>query len=316
MLDSATSDATGWVRFPTLPGGGDERFEAQSGTSMGWDEAWGRDSFGVVLGAARWTELRFGDGAPREVWAVRTSLRAAVTGGVARMLLPRGVPTGIAGVDSGALRPAGTSTGLSDSVRLRWDRERFLVADFDGDLSRTLPGALVGGGWWYASNDSFTGGGSRFLPLGVEADLQLAQAPAESSWSGRSLRLVYDADTTFEARFLTTGFLFGASGTSTRNLSCLDSVAFMARGSGSFVLKTQLPPGSEGVQKGTTFDAPSDWTRMAIPASGFLGADAPPSILQRLTGLQFLSTDSGELWLDDIELVGCRPEEVYPELGP
>lgn len=315
-LDSSTTDASGFAHFASRPEGGSDRFEAQSDTLMGWNEAFGGDTFAIALKPTRWAEIRFDSAAPTTVWASRTSLNAHIAGGKVRIRLPAGIPSQLAGVASGALRPAGTVPATSDSVKLQWRPDRFLVDDFEGDMARTVPGSFLGGGYWYASNDSFTGGGSRFLPLGVESDLVLARAPAESSLAGHSLRLVYDVDTSFEGRFLTAGFLFGSTGTDTRNLSCLDSVVFMARGEGTFHLKTQLGPDLGAYQTWIAFSPTSSWRRFSLPTSAFWTETATSSLLARLVGLQFLSTEPGELWLDDLELVGCRPEDVYPELGP
>ncbi len=43
---------------------------------------------------------------------------------------------------------------------------------------------------------------------------------------------------------------------------------------------------------------------------------ATSALLAHLVGLQFIAARPGELSLDDVELVGCRMEDVYPELGP
>jgi len=316
VLDSVVSDEQGIARFARRGDGGSDRFEGEADSLMGWNEAYGDTAFTVNLGRMHWTELRFDSAFPDHVWAARTSLRASVADGRARLRLPVGTPSVLAGLAAGSLRHVGTGLAGTDSVHLVWNPKRLLVADFDGDMSRTLPGAIVGGGWWYASNDAHMGGGSRFLPAGAEDDLSLAQAPAESSWAGRSLRLVYTVDTAFYGHYLTTGFLFGASNETARDLSCLDSVVFQARGRGSFWLKTHLPSGLDSLQTGIQFSPTDTWRRFSLPTSSFWIGGATPSLLSRLVGLQFIATSSGELWLDDIEFVGCRPEEAYPELGP
>lgn len=317
VLDSAPTDASGFARFPKRALGASDRFEAESGSRLGWNEAFGADTFAVRLGGTRWTELSFAGRAPSSVWAARTSLHAAVVAGRFGMRLPADVASPLAGLDSGGIRPVGTASGRgADTVRLAWNPERFLVADFDGDMARTLPGGLAGGGWWYASTDAHLGGSSAFLPLGAERDLALAQAPAESSWAGRSLRLGYRMDTAFSGRFLTTGFLFGNSSDDGRDLSCLDSVVFRARGAGSFGLKLQLPDGLDSLQTAIPFALSDEWRRYSLPVSSFWTGGATPALLSRLVGLQFLATSSGELWLDDLELSGCRIQDVYPLLGP
>lgn len=317
VFDSATTDASGLVLFAERAGGASDRFEVQSGTRMGWNEAYGADSFAVTLGDTRWVVLSFGARAPRTVWAARTSLQAAVVDGRARMRLPAGVANSLAGLDSGVLRSAGTVPGrAADTVLLDWNPERFLIADFDGDMNRTLPGALTGGGWWYASTDQHLGGSSAFTPAGAEFDPGLAQAPAESSWTGRSFRLGYRVDTTFEGHFLTAGFLFGANNAQSRDLSCLDTVVFRARGNGTFGLKTHLPDSMDSLQTSIAFTPTTTWSRFALPTNAFWTNEAPSALLAHLIGLQFIATRPGELWLDDLELVGCRVEDVYPELGP
>lgn len=316
VLDSAVTDELGIARFAMRAGGGSDRFEAESDTLMGWNEAFGDSAFDVALRPVRWTVLRFDSAAPAQVWAARTSLRARVVEGRAYMRLPVGIATVLAGLDSGSLRPAGTHDGETDTVHMVWSPRRFLLADFDGDMNRTLPGSIAGGGWWYASNDAHLGGSSRFLPLGVEGDLSLAQAPAESSLAGRSLRLVYGMDTAFYGHYLTTGFLFGTSSETARDLSCLDSVVFHARGHGSFQLKTHLPSAyADSLEGGISFAPGVEWRRFSLAASDFWKDGARTSLLSHLVGMQFIATKPGELWLDDLELVGCRPEEVYPELG-
>jgi len=316
VLDSAVTDASGAARFAVRAGGEDDRFEGQSDSLLGWTTAQGKSAMAVSLAGMRWTELGFDSAAPAQVWAQHTSLRAAVEQGRARIRLPSGVASALVGFGTGAVRPVGEVAGMTDSVKLRWEPGRFPVDDFEGGLVRTVPGRLVGGGEWSFAGSSGTATGSRFLPAGVENDHSLAIGPADSSWSGRSVRLGYSVALGGVVQNLGVRFRFGKDTVSGHDLSCLDSVVFMARGSGNIYLRTWLPAGLDSLSTGISFVPTAGWQRHSLATGAFWWGNATPALLKDLVGLEFWAVNSGELWLDDIELKGCDLGEVYPELGP
>lgn len=231
------------------------------------------------------------------------------------MRVPEGQGVVLTGVGTGELRAVGTVNGANDSVRLHWDPDRFLLDDFETASSRTLPGLVAGGGEWFLATDSAQGGLSRFLPDGVMTDRSLALAPVDSGWSGRSLRLGFFVQQGLPANYLTVGFLFGRDSTDARDLSCLDSVVFRAKGSGNFFLEPRLLPGMVDFRTAISFLPGPDWVRFSLPASAFWSGRASSALLSETVGLEFRATASGELWVDELELKGCRVGQVYPMLG-
>lgn len=315
VLDSAVCDSTGTVRIPAGPGGTDDRLEVQSDSLMGWMSVGGKKDVAVRLGRTSVGTFLFDSLASERVWVNRTSLQTLVSGGTARLCVPEGLPVLLTGTGAGEVRVVGNVDGAKDSVRLRWEPDRFLLDDFEAAPVRILPGLLTEGGAWFFTTDSAQGGRSRFLPEGVTDNRSLALVAGDSAWSGRSLRLGFSVVQGLPANSLTVGFLFGRDSSDARDLSCLDSVVFRAKGSGNVFLEPRLLPGDGDYRNGISFLPGATWIRYSLPATAFWSGRTTSDLLSRLVGLEFRVAASGELWLDELELKGCRVGQVYPELG-
>lgn len=221
----------------------------------------------------------------------------------------------IAGIDSNKIRPAGYWNSEQDSFIGYWEPNRFMIARFDAETRIVEPqwlrtgGSQNGGAIWLKEYPE-----SKFFPAGVSDSLELAQAPYDSSFSGRSMRLNFVPDTANQSRYLWVRFVFG-KGDEGFDFSCLDSLVFQYKGNAAISL---LARNSEGNSLSISIPTQTEWTRISISMSSLKGSSPSwnwDGYKTHISSFIFSSEKAGTFWLDDFEAIGCNLGEVFPSLG-
>lgn len=182
---------------------------------------------------------------------------------------------------------------------------QILLDDFEDGDARTRFGAWTGGGWWWISGST----GIHLSPDGV--DTKPSRSVFADGGGGNVFHFSADfpanADTSARARC---GVDLGPSPV---DLASLSSVRFRARGIGvtTFFVNSESIPLSETVQASFALD--SVWRDFEIPLSRLhqpswagtaLDSASRMQLLRRSVGLTWSLAASGDIWLDDIRLVG------------
>jgi hypothetical protein len=91
---------------------------------------------------------------------------------------------------------------------------------------------------------------------------------------------------------------------------------FTARGSGRLGVKATGSWEDSGIYFAAQVQLGPAWRRYAIPADSQTSSSGRTwrDVAGRTRGLAFVVPDSGDLWLDDIELVGVPPESLFQPL--
>jgi hypothetical protein len=219
----------------------------------------------------------------------------------------------IGGLDSQRIHPAGYWDANAQQFVPTWEPERLLIARFDAETHIIEP-------QWIRSGSSIHGGAiwlkeyppSLFFPEGVTDSLELALAPPDSSYKGRSMRLILAPDTNEQLRYLWIRFVFGFENSSF-DWTCLDSLVFQYKGNAKMSL---LIRNNEGNALTASFPTAIDWTRISIPLNTLHGSQESwtwDAFQSQLSSLIFSSEEPGEFWLDELEAIGCRHEDVFAD---
>lgn len=173
-----------------------------------------------------------------------------------------------------------------------------LLEDFeDGDLRhRWAP--LVGGGWWYATQDS-----------------SVTRTAAGLETLGSDSGTAYAAAFVFDSAGSYAWANFGTSlgNPDTIRLDGLTAVSFRARGTGRVGVNLSAPGGILAAW----IDLPSTWQTLRIPIDSFAigkGSSASATRLSLLGSASSLSWQllaSGEIHIDDIRLEGVTARSAW-----
>jgi hypothetical protein len=174
----------------------------------------------------------------------------------------------------------------------------WLIDDFDGSLTRTRLGSLIGGGWWYVASQGADSLSTR--------DIALTRDTLDARNGRASLRANF-AFTSAPAGYGLVGFHFGPTQADPVDLSGLDSLVFWIKGRGAvrveFVADTV-----GGVTSHAYVVTPNTvWTRHSVPASSLAPIDAGRSWAvdsKRVRFLQFIVFQTAEFRLDDLHYFG------------
>lgn len=199
-----------------------------------------------------------------------------------------------------------------------------LLDDFESSGTQSALASALGSGWWFALTDSLSGGASKALPAGVIQSFRLAYDTL-TSWDRTSLSVGFHIDPAQSVRYGVVGVEMASSGRWV-DLSTMDSLTFMARGSGTFKLEffteAGMLPDADPNGQFRVFVTPSPtWTRMVIRRDQILApagsraqnAGIPWSLAStRCRRLAFLASDTASLQLDDMVLHGPSLRELFP----
>lgn len=221
-------------------------------------------------------------------------------------------------LDDGTVREAALPL-VTDSV-LDLSQDGILLEDFETVGNRSTLGSQIGSGWWYALDDSAQGGTSEILPAGTVHDV----APAfgtDSAWSGRGLSVSFTMDTTRPVHYAQLGLELAPKAL-WMDLSSLDSLSFMARGSGTLQLRMETSTGYDlardfGGDYVVTVTLPAAWSRIVVKSSDFkpLAGQtlAASQALRQVRRVLFHSESPMTLRMDDLRLHGPTLSELVPK---
>lgn len=221
-------------------------------------------------------------------------------------------------LDDGSVRETALPP-VTDSV-LDLSQGGILLDDFEGTANRSTLGTQIGSGWWYAMDDSAQGGTSNLLPVGTTHDVSLAFG-TDSAWSGRSLSVAFAMDTTRPVHYAQLGLELSPKGL-WMDLSRLDSLSFMARGSGSFQIWMETSTRYDllrdfGGDYAATVPLPATWSRIVLKPSDFQPHDgqtlATSQALRQVRRILFISDRPMSLRMDELRLYGPRLSELIPK---
>jgi hypothetical protein len=99
------------------------------------------------------------------------------------------------------------------------------------------------------------------------------------------------------------------------DLSAADSIIFRAKGSGSFFLEllgsetdSLVATGKTEVMPQVMLSLNSDWTRYSVPIKSMGGTEKQ---LKSVRLLAWVFTQSAELWLDDVKIIGISRDDLW-----
>lgn len=190
-------------------------------------------------------------------------------------------------------------------------RTTTFLDDFQTQTRQNIFGQRLGGGYWFGVAE---GGPSSKSPISTP-DLASAHEPG---WIGSSFHVQLQVDTlttTGNVSVLAMDFATASEGRTDvlRDLSRLDSVVFMTRGRGTVDVRLI---GAGGCPLVAPLVLPDAWKRIALGAEDFhpAGSCQDNAELRRIGGLGFAARHDAELWLDNLELLGISPRDLFPEL--
>lgn len=174
----------------------------------------------------------------------------------------------------------------------------WLVDDFEGGLTRTRLGSLVGGGWWYVASQGADSLSTR--------DIALTRDTLDAHNGRTSLRANFSFSSSPSGYGLV-GFHFGPTQADPVDLSGLDSLVFWIKGRGT--VRVEFVADTVGGVTSHAYVVTPDtaWARHAVPASSLSPIDAGRSWAvdsKRVRFLQFIVFQAAEFRLDDLRYFG------------
>lgn len=192
-----------------------------------------------------------------------------------------------------------------------------LLDDFEDGDSRLRHGPWTGGGWWWLDADS----GVNLSPDSVGA--KPARAIIADGAGGKvfhvSAAFPADADATSWAQC---GHDFG---TRPLDLSALVSIRFRARGIGTLGVLVNIDSATPAQVPQASIVLDSVWKEFDVPVSSLqlpswsgvvLDSAARADRLRRAVGLTWSLNGSGDIWLDDVRLVGPSTSLLWGDNPP
>lgn len=217
--------------------------------------------------------------------------------------LPAGVHTVQLLNSSSLLRAYATVTagGVSNVGELRAEAgARLLLDDFEDRNTQHRFVALAGQSWWYLdASDGVTLSGVAGSPLPLDSG---------DAVFGRSLHFSADFSGADTGSWVDCGVQIGLR-ERFYDLSGVDSLVFWAKGNGSPLVAFYLKAGN--IRKPLTLHA--DWSRYAVPLDSmvFVGTSGTQPDRAAAVILAWKLIGTGELWLDEIELVGAKATQIW-----
>lgn len=213
---------------------------------------------------------------------------------------------------------------ISDSLVLVPSSSQVLLDDFEGSDGRSALGDALGAGWWYALTDTAEGGRSTIVPNEVLSDVRFAFGRTDA-WKGSGLSLRFQVDRSRPVFYALIGTVL-SDDQHWMDLSKVDSISFMARGSGTvrivFSTQASLEPTLDLVGYfGTDFELPGNWMQLVVrrqdirapensrPWQQGIGWD---SASRRVRNLAFMAKDTATIQIDDIVLHGPSLPDLLP----
>jgi hypothetical protein len=214
---------------------------------------------------------------------------------------------------------------LVDSLLALPDHDSVLLDDFENPDNRSRLGSAVGSGWWFVNDDSLSQGTSKAFPAGITKNIRPAYSDSDA-YEKTSLAIRFEVDQSHIIHYCQLGLLLSDSG-AYMDLSGLDSISFMAKGTGFvrllFGTRLSMEPTLDPLgMTGVNLTIPDTWTRMVVrrsdilPASGSRSANQgiPWSIESKtVRTMVFFFDMSASLQLDDIVFHGPKLTDLRPK---
>jgi hypothetical protein len=301
--------------------------EARSGdTVLGLWQAKGGDT-ALQLEAPRpvlWAaQLRMGDaaiaGATLHIVGSTQSARSDAQGRFTLARTGNGQEWATVELPDGSVRDV-RLPATSGALLVLPDHPSVLLDDFEGADTRSVLGNAIGSGWWFAVTDSQ----SSILPVGTAISARNAYT-TKDAYSGTSLSVQFRVNPSGITPYGILGVTLSDTGYWT-DLSTLDSVTFLAKGTGNarivFVTRCSLEPTIDQVGWfGAARTLPSAWTRVVLRKDEISAPAGSRSAQQGISwataskqvrSFGFIVSDTVSLQLDSIVFHGPHLSDLAP----
>jgi hypothetical protein len=318
VLDSQSTDDSGRAVFSALP-----RvrlaLEAQQGSAVVHQELPAvRDSFQVLTlhnGGSIRVRLTGDVTGVRALLLRGTSQEARLQGDQSWVFpwVPQGPYTLVAWKDSTLVPLARLVVDSARTLDTVLDlRPMVLLDDFEANSVRNLIGQELGGGAWFVTGEGWQSGKS---PVSIP-DLAAAREPG---WNGKSMHVQFQVDTSLDANYSMLGMDLAQSPDGKpqvwRNLTHADSLAFYTRGRGSLALRFLSAVSSDSCSYEVPLALSGTWHRVSVNLDTVrvVGNACPTwtEARRQVAGIGFVAHRDAELWLDDLQLYGLLPGELF-----
>jgi hypothetical protein len=211
---------------------------------------------------------------------------------------------------------AAGDTGYSGPLRLD-TAGQILIDDFEDGDSRSRYGPWTGDGWWWVGADSTV----TLLP--DSASQYPIRAIVPDDRGGHSLHF----SAAFPAGSASTAWAqCGVDlGPQSVDLSGLTSLRFLAKGSGFLTVILDIHSATPSQVLEATVALDSAWSEISIPVASFrlpswsgssVDAAGRTTLLKQVDGLTWSLGATGELWLDEIHLIGPSTSVLWGSRPP
>jgi hypothetical protein len=193
------------------------------------------------------------------------------------------------------------------------------VSDFENGMAETPFAAAFPKGTWYVDDDIGERGGATYSPSSIRYDFTSAFTDS-GAWRGRSLHVNFLMQGSPAPHYASIAYSLGR-GTPGYDFTALDSVVFMAKGSGKvrmeFQTRTVIAKYADWRHFAKEITLSPEWTRISIPVGDMVLAPDSPARKDGLTwataGKQvvnavILTDHPADLWLDDLLYYGMSVE--------
>lgn len=193
------------------------------------------------------------------------------------------------------------------------------VADFENGMVETPFAAAFPKGTWYVDDDIGESGPSTYSPASIRQSFGSAYTDS-SAWRGRSLHVNFLMQGAPVPGYASIGFSLGRTWPG-HDFTALDSIVFMAKGSGKVRLEFQTQPVLAEYKDWRHFakelTLPAEWTRISVPIGDMvLAPDSPArkagltwaTAGKRVVHVVLIVDKPADLWMDDLLFHGMSIE--------
>jgi len=195
-----------------------------------------------------------------------------------------------------------------------------LLEDFSRSVFRTLPGAVLGDGYWWQVDDREKDGDSYVLPTDIGSRNSSA---VDSAWGfmGQGMRAEFFVE---PLGWAVVGFNWSHAGT---DLRLMDSLTFYARGQGEFTVEFVSGEHRDSLQDlihlGQKVAISSEWKQYAVVPDSLdyseVGVEDSAKHWEaqgrKVFFTQFVANDSAFLEIDQLQIHGVNLEDILLSSG-
>lgn len=182
-----------------------------------------------------------------------------------------------------------------------------LLENFEDENSQHRFGPYVGGGWWFISSHSD-------VTVTYDSTANQSFPVADADDNSKALHFYVNVPATAYFPWANCGVQVGENYVN-YDFSRVDSIAFRARGAGTLFLEL-LGSETDSLEASDTTGAipqvsltlDSVWTRYAVSVNAMRGTEKQ---IANVRVIAWVFTQSAEIWLDDVELIGITKEDLW-----